>query len=285
MNQHETRILVDGLVFPEGPRWHEGQLWVSDMWDFCVYRIGMDGIYERVCDVPHRPSGLGFLKDGAPVVVSMIDRKLMRISGAQLVEYADLKRLASADLNDLVVDDEGRVYAGNFGYDLFGGAEHALGNLIRVDTDGSAHVVADELDFPNGAVIKDSGRTLVVAETWSNRLTAFDRHQDGSLSNRRVYAELGERSPDGICLDSEGAIWVSCFNTGEFIRVLDGGLVTDRVFYENKRAIACQLGGEDGRTLFCCTFAGELEDIHNRKRAGAIEMLRVSVPGAAFQGS
>jgi sugar lactone lactonase YvrE len=215
----------------------------------------------------------------------MADRKLMNIVGSSLVEYADLNHLATGDLNDLVTDAEGRIYVGNFGYDLFAGAEKAPANLLRVDVSGAIHIVARDLDFPNGAVIKDDGRTFVVAETWSNRLTAFDRQTDGSLSNRRIYADLGERSPDGICLDRDGGIWVACFNTGEFIRVLKGGVITDSVVCENKRAMACQLGGDDGHTLFCCTFAGELEDIHQRKRAGAIETVRVDVPGAYSSGS
>jgi sugar lactone lactonase YvrE len=284
MKNHQTKMLIDGFVFLEGPRWREGRLWLSDMWDYAVYRLEGDGRWEMMCKVPQRPSGLGFLRDGTPVVASMGDRKLMKIVGSSLVEYADLNGVANGDVNDLVVDSEGRFYVGNFGYDLFGGGEAALSNLVMVDADGSIRIVADELDFPNGTVIKDNGSVLVVAETWSNRLTAFNRLPDGSLSDRRVYADMGERSPDGICIDKEGGIWVSCFNTGEFVRVLEGGEITDRVFCEGKRAVACQLGGDDGHTLFCCTFAGELEDINKRKRAGAVETLRVDVPGVGFSG-
>lgn len=276
----KAQMLADGFVFPEGPRWHKDRLWVSDMWDFRVYRIAANGNRELVCDVSRRPSGLGFLNDGTPIVVSMSDRKLMKIVGPGLTEYADLAKYARGDANDMIVDPSGRIYVGNFGYDLFGGAEQKLADLLLVDTDGSVRVVADGLDFPNGMVIKNTGRTLVVAETWSNRLTAFDRAANGRLSRRRIYADLGGRSPDGICADAEGGIWVSCFNTGEFVRVLEGGKVTHIVKCEGKRAVACQLGGSDGRTLFCCTFAGELEDIHSRKRAGAIEAVRVDVPAA-----
>ena len=282
MKDHLAKVLVDGFIFLEGPRWHEDRLWLSDMWDYAVYRLSEDGRWEVVCKVPQRPSGLAFLKDGTPVVASMADRKLMKIIDSTLVEYADLTSVANGDANDLLSDSEGRIYVGNFGYDMFGGAEPALSNLALVDVDGSVRVVAEELDFPNGAVLKDNGKTLVVAETWANRLTAYKRAPDGSLSDRRVYADLGERSPDGICIDKEGGIWTSCFNTGEFLRVLDGGEITDRVFCEGKRAVACQLGGKDGRTLFCSTFAGQIEDIHNRKRAGAVETLRVDIPGVGF---
>lgn len=283
MREHQSKVLADGFVFLEGPRWHDHRLWVSDMWDYQVYRVANDGSTETVCTVPERPSGIGFLPDGTPVVASMSNRKLMKIVGSDLIEYADLGSFASGDVNDLVVDAEGRVYIGNIGYDLFGGAEKALASVFLVDTDGSVRAAADGLDMPNGTVIKDGGRTLVIAETWGSRLTAFDRSlDDGSLSNRRVYADLGERAPDGICVDRDGGIWASCFNTGEFIRLNDSGEITDRVLCSGKRAVACQLGGDDGRTLFCCTFAGEIEDIHQRKRAGALEMVRVAVPGAGF---
>lgn len=283
MKEHHATIFADGFVFLEGPRWHNGQLWVADMWDFKVYRVTSNGQHEVVCDVPHRPSGLGFLPDGTLLVVSMTDRKLMRVENGEIMVHADLSNIATGDANDLLVDREGRAYVGNFGYDLFGGAPAELADLILVDLDGSAQVVADKLDFPNGMVLLNDSHTLVLAETWSKRLTAFDRAADGSLSNRRVFADLGERTPDGICADKEGAIWVSSFVSGEFIRVMEGGEVTDYVMCEGKRAAACVLGGDDGRTLFCLTFEGSIEDIHQRKRAGAIETVRVDVAGVDFK--
>ncbi|KAE8242936.1 hypothetical protein A4X03_0g7918 [Tilletia caries] len=213
----------------------------------------------------------------------MVNRKILKITEDGLEEYADLHGFATGDANDLVVDTDGRIYVGNIGYDLFGGEDPAPADLLLVETDRSVRVAAKGLDMPNGVVIKDGGRALVIAETWSNRLTLFDRSiDDGRLSNPRVYADLGERAPDGICLDQQGGIWVSCFNTGEFIRVIEGGQITDRVTCPGKRAVACQLGGADGRTLFCCTFAGEIDEIYNRKRAGAIEVVRVEVPGSDF---
>jgi sugar lactone lactonase YvrE len=280
MNNHETKPLADGFVFLEGPRWHDGHLWVSDMWDYTVYKIAADGSREVVCEMPQRPSGIGFLPDGTPLIVSMGEQKVMKIVRGKLVEHADLSRLARGDTNDMVVDSTGRAYVGTFGYDLFGGAEKQPADILAVEPDGSARVAAQGLDFPNGILIKDGGRTLIVAETWGNRLAAFDRAPDGRLSNRRVYAELGERTPDGICLDNEGGVWISSFVTSEFVRVLEGGKITDRVYCEGKRAVSCQLGGDDGRTLFCLTFDGQIEDIHQRKRAGAIETVRVAV-GAA----
>jgi sugar lactone lactonase YvrE len=280
MNNHVSTLMAEGFVFLEGPRWHDGRLWVSDMWDFLVYKVAPDGSREVVCELPQRPSGLGFLPDGTPLVVSMGDKKLMKIVGHRLQEYADLSSLAVGDINDMVLDSDGRAYVGCFGYDLFGGAEKQPADILSVDADGVASVAARGLDFPNGILLADNGRSLIVAETWAGRLTKFDRAPDGTLSKRRIFAQLDGCTPDGICLDRAGAVWVSSFGSSEFLRVLEGGEITDRVFCEGKRAVACQLGGDDGRTLFCLTFAGDMEDIHQRKRAGAIETVTVAV-GAA----
>ena len=282
MKELKTTVFADGFMFLEGPRWYKNQLWVVDMMDLKVLRISSDGKQEVVCEVPNRPSGLGFLPDGTPVVSSMIDRKVMKIEGSELTTYADLSELATGDANDIFVDWEGRVYVGNFGYDMFGGADPALADLILIDTDGSASVVASDLNFPNGMDIINNGKTLVVAETWANCLTAYDRAADGRLSNRRVFAELGERTPDGICSDIEGGIWVSSIVTGEVLRVLEGGEVTDLISYEGKRAAACVLGGDDGRTLFCMTFAGSIEEISECVRVGAIESVRVDIAGTGL---
>ena len=279
MKTHQAQLLVDDFAFLEGPRWYREHLWVSDITDKKLYRISPDGRREIVCEVPHRPSGIGFLPDGTPIVVSMVDRQLMQVLNGELVPYVDLSALAPADLNDLVVDEQGRIYVGNFGYDLFGGAVKVPADLFVIEQDGTARVAAGGLDFPNGMILKDGGRTLVVAESWSNRLTSFDRDVKGNLSRRRIYADLGNRQPDGICVDHEGGIWVPCFNTGEILRVLDGGKVTDRISVANKRAVACQLGGRDGRTLFCCTFDGPPEDLMTGKRVAAIYTTYVDIPG------
>ena len=277
MKTHQTRLLADGFVFLEGPRWHAGKLWFSDMWGFKVYTLVPGGKPEVLCELPTRPSGLGFLPDGSLSIVSMADRRIMKFKDGKLSVHADLSALAKGDVNDTVTDAQGRVYAGNFGYDLFAGEPQAPADLVLVETDGRARVVASGLDFPNGAVIKDQGRTLVVAETWASRLSAFDIAADGSLGNQRTYASLPERMPDGICLDAEGAIWVASFNSGEFLRVLAGGEITDIVQVGDKRAVACQLGGDDGKTLFCLTYDGQIEDLHQQKVAGAIETVQVAV--------
>lgn len=278
MYEHKAEIAISDLVFPEGLRWHDGQLWFSDMWDFKVLRADADGTCQVVAEVPERPSGLGFLTDGTPIVVSMANRQIYRVANAGLEPFADLSTLATGDANDMIVADDGWVYVGNFGYDLFGGAEFAAADIISISPQGVAGIATAGLTFPNGMVLLDGGKTLVVAETWANRLTAFTRDADGSLSNRRVFAELGERTPDGLCSDAEDGVWVASFDTGEMVRVVDGGETTDIIKFPGKRAVACALGGADGRQLYCATYAGPIEDIHTRKRLGAIEVATVRVP-------
>lgn len=282
MKEHQSVPLADGFVFLEGPRWHQDALWVSDMWGHEVLRISEDGVRETVCAVPNRPSGLGFLPDGTPLVVSMADRRVMRIEDGALALHADLSALAGGDCNEMWVDETGRAYVGNFGYDLYGGATPAKADLILIEPDGSARVAAPQLDFPNGTALVEEGRMLVVAETWSKRLLAFDRHADGGLSHRRVFAGLGDRSPDGIWADAEDGVWVACYDTKEVIRVREGGQITDRVATGDRYAVACALGGADGRTLFCCTFAGDYDAMSSGARAAAIETARVDVPAAGF---
>ena len=179
-----------------------------------------------------------------------------------------------------MVDAAGNIYVGNFGYDLMAGAEPALANLVRVAPDGTTSVAATDMNFPNGAVITPDGGTLVCAETFGHVLTAFDRAADGTLSRRRVWADLGERTPDGICLDEAGGIWVASFMTDEFVRVVEGGQVTHVVPCSGRRAVACNLGGADGRTLFALTYEGEIEDMAKGQRNARVETCRVEVPSA-----
>ncbi|MFM0554680.1 SMP-30/gluconolactonase/LRE family protein [Paraburkholderia sediminicola] len=269
MKEHQATLVADGFVFLEAPRWYDNRLWVSDVFDFKLYTVSEDGTRSVVCNVPGRPAGIGFLPDKTPIVVSCADKKLMKVSEGVLSVYADLTDFAPGDLNDLVVDDMGRAYVGNFGYDLFGGAPVEATDMHVVEPDGSIRVAATGLEFPNGAVIKDDGRTLVVAETWSGKLTAYDRAVNGDLSHRRLFADLGGRQPDGICVDKHGAIWAGCYNTGEFIRVIEGGEVTDRVKFEGN-AVSCAMGGRNGTTLYCCVYLGTDEQLQARQPHSAI---------------
>ena len=276
-------VLLEGLLFPECPRWHEGKLWLSDMSAYKVQTVDLDGRLETIASVAERPAGLGFLPDGRLMVISMRNRRLLRLEADGLGEIADLTDLTTGNLNDMVVDAEGRAYIGNFGYD-YDSSPMSLRptNIVLVTPDGRARSVADGLIFPNGMVISPDGGTLIVAETFASRLTAFTVTPDGSLTDRRSFAELGGPLPDGICLDADGAVWVGSPTTGEFLRVVEGGTVTHRVPVPGKWAVACMLGGSDRLTLFLCTAETTPEDQSKDKSKGWIETVRVEVPGAGY---
>ncbi len=277
----EPRVLIDGLRFPEGPRWHEDRFWFSDMHAGRVIAVQMDGRAETIVEVEADPSGLGWLPDGRLLVVSMQDRRLLRLDPEGLAEVADLSSLASYYCNDMVVDAEGRAYVGNFGFDLHAGESPTPTNLILVHPDGRAEVAAEDLRFPNGTVITPDGKTLIVGESFGGCLTAFDVAGDGTLDGRRVWARLDGAVPDGICLDEEGAVWVaSPIGKGGVLRVREGGEVTDRIAVEHE-AFACMLGGTDRRTLFNCT-APDSNPEKTGDRRGRIEMVDVDVPGAGL---
>jgi len=275
-----TEILIDGLRFPEGPRWHDGRLWFSDMHSQQVLAVDPEGSTETIATVPQDPSGLGWLPDGRLLVVSMRDRRLLRLDPEGLVEHADLSAVASFHCNDMVVDARGRAYVGNFGFDLHGGEQPVATTLALVDPDGRVRVAAENLRFPNGTVITPDGRTLIVGESFGACLTAFDIAEDGSLGGRREWARMTGAVPDGICLDAEGAIWAASPVGGGVLRLLEGGEVTHRVEVEHE-AFACMLGGPERRTLFICTSANSDPD-QTAVRSGRIERVEVDVPGAGL---
>lgn len=274
----ETKVLLDDLLFPEGPRWHDGKLWFSDMQGLHVMTVDLDGNSEKIVKVRESPSGLGWLPDGRLLIVSMIDRRLLRLDPIGLVEIADLRDLASFHCNDMVVDKLGRAYIGNFGFDLAANKPVEPAEIVMVTPDGDARVVAENLLFPNGTVITPDDQTLIVAETWGNCLTAFDIESDGTLKNRCTWAKLEDVYPDGICLDAEGAIWVAAPYPGEVMRVQEGGNVTHRMNVSTK-PYACMLGGHDRRTLFVCTAGSSNPDEVRANPNGKIEIIDVEVPG------
>jgi sugar lactone lactonase YvrE len=286
-----TRVLAGGLHFGEAPRWHDGELWFSDFYDYAVKSVDLDGVVRVRVGLADRPSGLGWLPDGRLLIVSMTARKLLRVDPEGLVLHADLSGIATFHCNDMVVDAVGRAYVGNFGFDLdnheINGtlaevlATHTGATLARVDPDGSVHAAAEGLMFPNGTVITPDGRTLIVAESFGRRLTAFDVAADGSLSNRRVWADLGGRVPDGICLDADGAIWVANPVTPECFRVAEGGEILDVIETDN-RCFACMLGGPDGRTLFMLTSQYSLAVEAAVHRTGNVLIADVDSPGAGL---
>jgi len=275
------QILADGFAFLEGPRWRDGLLWVSDMHSQEVLTIDAEGRREVRFRVPNDPSGLGWLPDGRLLVVSMRDQKVLREEGDRLVEHADLSALATFHCNDMVVDAEGRAYVGNFGFDFGSGDPPAPTVLALVRPDGTALQAADDLRFPNGSVITPDGRTLVVCETYGGQLTAYDIADDGSLSNARVWAALEGMTPDGCCLDADGAIWVASPFHKVFLRVREGGEITDRIESE-QLAIACMLGGADGRTLHLLTSPAVDGEESKKLRGARVETVRVEVPGAGL---
>lgn len=247
----EITTLLAGRSFLEGPRWHDGTLYVSDMHADAVLRVDPAGEISTVVEV-EQPSGLGWLPDGTLLVSSMTSRTVQRFDGTTRRVHADLTAFAGHEINDMVVDRHGHAFVGQFGYDLRGGGRPAPAALLRVDPDGAVHEAAPGLRMANGMVITGDGRTLVVAESSGRCLTGFDLAHDGSLSNRRVWAELPE-PPDGICIDADDGVWCAGPVTDRFVRVVEGGEVTDVVETPGRHGIACVLGGPDGRTLYLLT--------------------------------
>jgi len=292
-----TTLLGGGSYF-EGPRWHDGRWWVSDFYRQLVLAVDPDGNAEEVLSVPQQPSGLGWLPDGSLLVISMRDRKLLRRDAAgDVTEHADLSGLAQWPINDMVVDAQGRAYVGNFGFDLMGGGFPAPTTLFRVDPDGGATVVADDLMFPNGSVITPDGATLIVGETGAGRYTAFTIAADGSLSDRRVWAQMGEPpelaplgkmlselhvAPDGCALDAEGHIWAADAMHGRCVRIAPGGEIMDEIPGPDMGVFACMLGGEDGRTLLMCAAPDFLEHLRVGKTDAQLSTTTVDVPHAGL---
>lgn len=295
----KARTLLTGGAFFEGPRWRDGRWWVSDFYRHTVSTVGPDGREEIQFEVANQPSGLGWLPDGTLLVVSMLDRKLLRDAGAgRLEDYADLSTVATGHTNDMVVDSLGRAWVGNFGFDLMSGDDPKPTSLARVDPDGSVHAVADDLYFPNGSVITPDGSTLLVGETFGNRVTAFTIADDGSLRDRRVWAQfaptptLGPRAEmvremtvgaDGCCLDAEGHLWIADAMGARCIRVAPDGEIVDEVQAPDELGIfACMLGGEDGRTLLLCCAPDSAAKRRAATREATLATCEVDVPHAGL---
>jgi len=290
-------LLLDGGAFFESPRWHEGRWWVSDFYREAVYTVSTDGAEERVVEVEHQPSGLGWRPDGSLLIVSMKDRRLLRRDpdGSVSVD-ADLSAFTDSPLNDMVVDARGRAWVGCFGFDLMSFAQPQLAPLMRVDPDGTATLAAEQLMFPNGSVITPDGKTLIVGETAGCRYTAFTILEDGSLTDRRVWAQLAPApqlgtlqemvpqiavGPDGCTLDTDGHIWAADEVGGRCIRVAPGGAIVDEIpTPDGLGCFACALGGEDGRTLLLCAAPDFLEANRRRAREAVLLTATVAVPHA-----
>ncbi|MEH6548749.1 MAG: SMP-30/gluconolactonase/LRE family protein [Pseudomonadales bacterium] len=269
-----TSILVQGLSFAEGPRWHQGKLWFSDFYTNTVYCMDEHGEMEAVVEVPGHPSGLGWLPNGDLLVVSMKNKQVLRYDGSELHLHADLSAFVAGDCNDMVVDVNGDAWVGNFGFDIY--AEEAKPTcLLRVMHTGEVEVAADGLMFPNGSVISADGRSLIVAETMAARLSAYAVEADGRLGERYTWALTGDYMPDGISMDSAGGIWVAAPMSKQIIRVEEGGLISHRIDLEQD-SYACAVGGKTGQSLFICTSAHTVPSECEAQRSGRIELLDLS---------
>lgn len=287
---------ISGYTFFESPRWHDGQLWLSDFYTQQIVRVTLQGEVTPVAEVPEQPSGMGWLPDGRLLVVSMRDRRILRQEAdGHLVTHADLSSVALGHLNDMVVDAQGRAYVGNFGFDLMGGGTPQTATLARVDPDGSVQVVATDLYFPNGSMITPDGQTLIVGETMGNRISAFDIQANGALGPRRDWARFGElpaltdmasvlgslsAAPDGATLDADGAVWFADAVGHRVVRMAPGGEVLESRSTGEQGAFACTLGGPDGCTLFVCVAPDFQEHARRAAREAAVWTTTVSVPGA-----
>jgi sugar lactone lactonase YvrE len=281
--------LLGGRAFLEGPRWHtdadgRSALYVSDMHAHEVLRVELDGSTTVVATLDAAPSGLGWLPDDRMLIVSMDDRRVLRVErDGSLVEAADCSGLAPNEINDMVVDRHGHAFISQFGSDFHAGEPLVAAPVLRVDPDGSVRPATDGLRMANGMVITADGRTLVIAESAGRCLTAFDLADDGTLTNQRRWADLPEGDyPDGICIDAEDAIWIAGPASDRFVRVREGGEVTDVIDVTGRHAIACAIGGADGTTLFLCTSPTHGQPDESRAtRDAKVEITTVAVPAPA----
>lgn len=278
----EFDVLLDGLLFPEAPRWHDGCLWFSEKRAGRVIELHPDGRVGTRLQVDGEPGGIGWTPAGDMLVVSMQHRTVVRVrADSTPTIHADVGPLTTYRCNDMVVDRRGNAYVGDFGYDMAAGESAAPGVLVLAPASGhTPEIVADNLHFPNGAVITADGGTLIVAESAANRLTAFAIADDGRLHDRHEWADLGPVVPDGICLDNDGAVWVADPLGNQVVRVREGGEVL-QVISTDQGSFACELGGTDGHTLFVCTYDAAASASPHPTPVGTIIAARVDVPRAA----
>jgi sugar lactone lactonase YvrE len=278
----ELQTLMTGILFGESPRWHDERLWFSDWGAQEIIAVDLEGKSEVIIPMPSFPFCIDFLPDGRLLIVSARDRLLLRREPDEsLVTHADLSTVSEHPWNDIVVDGRGNAYIGNIGFD-FPGGEFAPGILALVTPDGSAQQVADGVAFPNGIVVTPDNSTLILAESYANRLTAFDIAADGSLFNRRMWAELDGGVPDGICLDSEGAVWYGDVPNKRCVRVREGGEVLQTIDLD-RGCFACMLGGVDRRILFMVAREwGGMESTAEGERTGQLLTAPAPAPGAGW---
>jgi sugar lactone lactonase YvrE len=301
MPLYEERVLIDNLMYPEGPRWHDGNFFVADFYACEIQVTDLDGRHDTLIEVPNQPSGMGWLGDGRMFVVSMLDARLLEIVGDELIEVADMSSY-SDHLNDMVIDSRGRAYIGGMpalygdNTEIVDGRNPGIPsdkreNIYLVDLrggdPGDVRIAAPDIDFPNGTVVTPDGKTLIMAESRAHRLIAFDIVDDGTLINKRKWADLGGRTPDGICLDADNHVWCAVPfppSVAGFYRVAEGGEIKEWIT-SDRAAMACAFGGPDRDHLLLveATIIGTGAAAELRTRGnGRARVGRVDVPGAGI---
>lgn len=291
-------VLAEGFSFLESPRWHDGRLFASDFFNRRVLAFDDRFAATAICHTPGQPSGIGWLPSGSLLVSSMLDRRILRFEDGRFSEHANLGDLASWHCNDMTVDEAGRAYVGNFGWDDTASDRIQTTDIHCVEPDGRVGVAATDLIFPNGMAISADGTTFYVAETFAARITAFDRAAgDGTLSNRRTWASFateettslaaicasGVPLPDGIALDAEGMLWIGDAGGRAALRVAEGGQIIDAVSSGDQAAYAVALGGADRQTLYICAavpYGGgdPSERFESRLLSAAVDVPGIGLP-------
>ena len=276
------RCVLDGGRYFEGPRWHAGRLWFVDCMERTLLSLSPSGEREQHATFDDdTPCGTGILPDGRLVVLTMYRKRLMTYADGRLSLYADLSGIASGTIDDMIIDGLGRAYVGDLGFDMPPPPDRgAPGRIILVMPDGAARVVAEGLRFPNGIAVSADHRRLVVAEMDGACLADYDIEPNGDLKFRGRFGSM--KSPDGICLDLEGAVWVASFEEDAFVRLDRGGRELQRIEVPGRRALACVLGGPERRTLFCLSAATSYEELRQRKSSSRIDVVDVEVAGAGY---
>jgi sugar lactone lactonase YvrE len=281
MTETDLKTLLDGGRYFEGPRWHDGRLWFVDCMERTLLSVSLSGERRQHASFDDTPCGTGILPDGRIVVLTMSRKRLLAVADGQLSLYADLSSVAAGTIDDMIIDGRGRAYVGDLGFDMPPPpGRGAVGRIILVMPDGGARVVAEGLSFPNGIAVSADHKRLVVAEMDGACLADYDIEPDGGLRFRGRFGRMND--PDGICLDSEGAVWVASFTEDAFICIGRSGEELQRIAVPGRRALACALGGSDRKTLFCLSAVTSYEELRQRKSSSRIDVVPVDIAGSGF---
>jgi sugar lactone lactonase YvrE len=279
----EPAVRLDGISFGESPRWHDGRLWFCDWGAERLITLDAGDRAQTVAEVHSFPFCIDWLPDGRLLIVSAADAAVLTLAqDGTLEHYADLSVLGpNPPNNEIAVDARGYAYVDGGGFDMRAGEPFAPGTIALVTPDGVVRQVADGIHFGNGMAITADGATLIVAESYGRRLSAFDIAGDGSLGGRRVWADLGDGVPDGVCLDADGALWYADVPNRRCVRVAEGGAVLQTV-QADRGCFSCALGGADGRTLFIVArewHGGDPGGMRAGDGTGQVLSVEVAVPG------